>query len=655
MPSLELQVLGRFRLVEPDGREIVIRSRKLQGLIAFLALAPDRCDRVRLATLLWGDRLDAQARQSLRQALVMLRKALGARAAEILVSDDEVIGFAADALGVDADRFCQHVEAQRFEEAAAVYRGDPLEDLGDVSESFDAWLESERYRLHELATDMWGRLGGQRLDAGDLDGAMETARRLLEMDPLRESAHRLLMRAFAARGRRADALRHYQSLEAMLSQELDTSPDRETRALVEELRRTANQDEVSTGRSDPDTSADRPSLAVLPFENMSGDPEQDYFADGLTDDIITGLSKSRMFFVIARNSAFAYKGAHKGASVDVRRAARELGVQYLVEGSVRRAGNRIRITAQLIDAGVDKHVWAERYDRELEDVFAVQDEITASIVTSIAPEYLWAERQRAERKAPDNLDAWDNFIRAYWHMARFVREDNVKARIACEKAIALDPRGAGHYGLLAVVHCMDALYSWSASRADSLRAARDAAETAVELDDRDTLAFRSLAVVDMQERRTEAAAYNIRRAIELDPSEAENHALLGGILGAAGDYDAALKHIQYALEISPHDAFVATWYSHLAHAAIASGRDAEAVQWAARGVQENPRFPGNHRSLAAAYGLLGRQDEARAELAVVRTLLPHMDVREFRDRLPFPNPEHLERYMDGLRVAGLED
>jgi TolB-like protein/two-component SAPR family response regulator len=610
-----------------------------------------------LANLLWGDRLDAQARQSLRQALVSLRKQFGEAAPEILRSGDESVCFEVGTLGVDVIRFCQHVQAARFEEAAALYRGDLLAELADVGDSFDTWLESERYRLHDMVTDTWAQLGRRRLENDDAHGALEAARLAIELDPLRESTHRLLMQAYTRDGRRADAVRHYQSLEEMLSRELGTPPDPETRELVDRIRGSegdrelTNDDTSPLDPSDSKVMADRPSLAVLPFENMSGDQEQDYFADGITDDIITGLSKSRMFFVVARNSTFTYKGIN----VDVRRVARELGVQYVVEGSVRRVGNRVRITCQLIDASADKHVWAQRYDRELEDVFAVQDEITTNIVTSIAPEYLWAEKQRTKKMEPRNFDAWDNFIRAYWHMSRFTREDNAAARLACEQAIELDPHGSGQYGLLSVIHTMDALYDWSASSEDSFRAAREAAETAVNLDDRDSMALRTVALVHMHARETEAAVYNIRRAIDLDPSEAENYAVLGGILGVTGDYDAALEHIQYALKISPRDAFVTTWYNSLAMSAIAAGKDEEAVRWAARGIQERPQFPGNHRNMAAAYGLLGRGDEARVELAIVRTLLPHMDVREFRDRLPFPNPLHLERYLDGLAVAGLKD
>jgi adenylate cyclase len=201
------------------------------------------------------------------------------------------------------------------------------------------------------------------------------------------------------------------------------------------------------------TLLDKPSIAVLPFLNMSDDPSQEYFSDGITEDIMTGLSKFGLFFVISRNSTFAYKGI----SVDVKDVAHDLGSQYVLEGSVRKSGDRIRITAQLIDAIADKHVWAEKYDRELKDVFQVQDEITQSIVTSVAPEYLSAELRRAQRKEEPNLDAWDAFMRGYWHHMRFTKDDNAIAQGLLRKAIDLDSRQANYHGLLAVTHLIAGL------------------------------------------------------------------------------------------------------------------------------------------------------------------------------------------------------
>jgi TolB-like protein/Flp pilus assembly protein TadD len=395
---------------------------------------------------------------------------------------------------------------------------------------------------------------------------------------------------------------------------------------------------------------DRPLIAVLPFENMSDDVDQEYFTDGVTDDIITGLSKSRMFFVIPRNSTFTYKGT----DVDVRRVAEDLDVQYVVEGSVRRAGNNIRITAQLIDAFTHRHVWAERYEGLLDDVFTLQDEITTKIVATIAPEYMSAEKHRVEHDTDRNLEAWDHYIHAYWHFSRFTREDFDAAIDECGKAINADPRGAGHYALLAIAHCMRAFYGWGNSRPDDMKDARGYAEKAVVLNDRDARAQRALGLIEMYSRRTEQAVHHFEKAIALDPFEAENYALLGNAHSLAGDYDTALSHVERAISMSPRDAFIATWHSNLAMSAAAIGRNEEAEGWAHKAVRENPQFPGGYRSLIVALAHLGRMEEAIAVLLELKTLLPHLDLAQLSESIPLTNQTHLSHYLDGLQLAGLE-
>ncbi len=397
---------------------------------------------------------------------------------------------------------------------------------------------------------------------------------------------------------------------------------------------------------------DKPSIAILPFVNVGGDLEQEYFADGITEDITTGLSKFGLFFVISRNSAFAYKGV----SADVKDVARDLGVQYVLEGSVRKYGDRVRITAQLVDVISDKHIWAEKYDRELEDVFKVQDEITQSIVTSVAPEYLSAEMRRARRKEVRNLEAWDAFMRGYWHFMRFTRDDNSAAQSLLRKAIDLDSRQANYHGMLAVIHVMDAFYGWSESRDASFREALLRAERALALDDQDTLALRSIGLVHFFSKNHDVALGYYERAVAANPNEAENRALLGAALGVAGDYDAALEQIETAFRLSPRDVHIATWYGSLAIAAFVADRDEEAAEWARMAVQANPQFPSGHRTLAASYGNLGRITEAAAAREKLQELLPDLTIAQLRESLPyFKHPDDLERYLDGLRRAGLPD
>ncbi len=274
-------------------------------------------------------------------------------------------------------------------------------------------------------------------------------------------------------------------------------------------------------RRAPDLS-DKPTIAVLPFTNMSGDPEQEYFADGISEDIITGLSRFHWFFVIARNSSFSYKNS----SVDLAQVARELGVQYVLEGSVRKSGTRVRIGAQLIDAKTGRHVWAERYDRNLNDIFALQDEISEAITTTVAPAFISAEARRAERKGPENLDAWDCAMRGNWHLSRRGKDDLAEARRYFEKALQLDQRNTTALSGLAFALCWVNIFGWE----DDLDAVRtrayDAAKQAVSYDDSDAWAHAILGWVRFTRHELDAAVAECLRALELNPSLALAESIL---------------------------------------------------------------------------------------------------------------------------------
>jgi len=394
------------------------------------------------------------------------------------------------------------------------------------------------------------------------------------------------------------------------------------------------------------------SIAVLPFINISGDPDQEYFAEGITEDIITDLSRFGLFFVLSRNSTFAYKGT----STDVKDIARELGVQYVLEGSVQKSGDRVRITGQLIDAIEDKHIWAERYDRKIEDIFELQDEISQSIVASVAPEYLSAEMKRARRKETRTLDAWDSFMRGYWHFMRFTKDDNATAQSLIREAIERDPNQANYHALLAVTHTFDVFYGWSGSREQSLRKALESAERGLALDDQDSQVIRSAGIVHFFMKNHDTALAYYKRAVQANPYEAESQALLGAAFGVAGDYDAALHQFEMAMRLSPRDLHIATWYSYLGIAAFVAGRHEEAAEWSIKATQSNPKLPGGHRTLASSYGNLGRLKEAAVAREKLQELLPHLTIGQLRVNLPyFKNPDDLERYLEGLRKAGLPE
>jgi TolB-like protein/cytochrome c-type biogenesis protein CcmH/NrfG len=395
---------------------------------------------------------------------------------------------------------------------------------------------------------------------------------------------------------------------------------------------------------------DKPSIAVLPFANMSGDPEQEYFSDGITEDIITSLSRFRWFFVIARNSTFTYKGK----TVDVKTVGQDFGVRYVLEGSVRKAGSRVRITAQLVDAPTSHHVWAERYDRDLKDIFAVQDEITENIVASIGPEFLSAEMRRAQRRDVRSLDAWDYIMRAAFHHSRYSKEDVVEAQRLLRKAIEVDPFNAEGFCLLAFTHLMQVQFGWSESADQSVQEAAKAAESAIAIDDRDAWAHTALGLVDLISRRYDDAIQRLKRAIRLNPSLANAYGALGQALTLAGECTEAVKQINKAIRLSPRDPFLVYWFGHLGLAAFIEERYDIACEWGAKVLQENPSFPGGHRLMAASYGQLGRIEEAQAALKEVLLLMPSMTMDDVRKQVPFKDPNHIERYLDGLRKAGLK-
>jgi adenylate cyclase len=304
------------------------------------------------------------------------------------------------------------------------------------------------------------------------------------------------------------------------------------------------------------TPSQKPSIAVLPFANMSGDAEQEYFSEGITEDIITNLSRNRAFFVISRSTSFTYKGP----AVDIGKMARELGVRYVLEGSVRRAGNRVRITAQLIDAETGHHLWADRYDRELADVFAVQDEIAQSITGAIAPGIISAEIRLAQHKDPSRLDAWDRIMRAHWHIRRFTENDLTEAQRLLAEAIALDPDNSMAFSDLAFASIFESVFGWGEGPATSLARCGDAARKAVAIDDGDAAAHTGLAIYELFSGRHEEARRRLLRALDLDPNSAFARGYLGAAYAFGGDYDAALPHLEETIRLSPRDPLLILWH-----------------------------------------------------------------------------------------------
>src|SRR5215471_696763 len=650
-PKFRLSLLGRFELSGPEG-PVDLPNKKLSGLLAYLACtAPAPQHREKLATLLWGSHFEVQARQNFRQGLFRLRRVLGQ---DVLLSDGEEVSLAPGAIACDATQLEMLVgqgTRTSLTEAVELYKSRLLVDIRIPEEAWSEWLDSERVRLKGIALDAMVRLGDFELQAGLSKQALVVANKAIAINNLREDAHRLAIRALAAAGRRADGLKRYEHLVALLRSELDVEPDANTQALVLSLRQPSLAQWDLVGRGDAPTRAspefpplpDTPSIAVLPFGNMSGDPEQEYFADGMVDDIITALSRIRWLFVIARNSSFTYKGR----AVDVKQVGRELGVLYVLEGSVRKAGNRVRITAQLLDATTAAHLWADHFDGMLEDIFQLQDNVASSVAGVIEPTLQAAEHRRSIQRPTDDLTAYDLFLQARVALYSGNREGAIRALELAGRALERDP----DYGsaLAVAARCHSNMYAsgWTndleATRKEGIKVARRALRVAG--DDPFILGNAAYALAHFGEDLATAMAL-VDHSLQLNPSFARGWLLSGWLRLWAGQYDLAIEHVETAIRLNPRESRNATYLSiGLGH--FFARRTEKAAEMLGISLQENSEWPPTLRFMASCLAHLGRLKEAQEMVKRLQAITPvvipaaeHWRIREDR-----------EYYLDGLRLA----
>jgi adenylate cyclase len=394
-------------------------------------------------------------------------------------------------------------------------------------------------------------------------------------------------------------------------------------------------------------SPDKPSIAVLPFVNISGDSEQEYFSDGLTEDLITDLSRFSGMFVISRHSVFFYKGK----AIKTGQISAELGVRYVVEGSVRKAGDRVRISAQLIDAATGGHLWADRYDRELKNIFTLQDELTQQIVMALKVKVTQAEQARVMRKETTSLNAYDYVLRGRSLANRYTKEDNAQARLMYEKAIELEPAFAAAYAYLGWSYYLDWVTQWSRSP-ELLERAFELGKKALVLDDALAMAYRLLGHVDAHKNQYEQAIAEVEKAITIDPNDADGYAELGEALIWAGRPAEGIELVEKAIRLNPHcplNYFFALGCGHM----FAKQYD-EAIVVHGRAITRNPDFLGSHLALAFIYSRTGRTAEARSEVDEIRRISPGYLLEVARERLPFRDQTEREDFFGALRAAGLE-
>ena len=605
--GLKLTLLGGFDLRHEDGRAIELAGAKDRALLAFIAIRPGiDHPREKAADLLWGEHGEAQARDSLKHALIRLRQALGSA----IQADRRSLRLEPGQIQVDvaeALRLLQEGSGEALKQAAQLCRGEFLEELNVRSGAFDEWLQVERPRLRQAQEAILGRLIEHATQRGDLEAAADAARRMQQIEPLHEGAGRALMQLLHAQGRSVEALRLYERLRAGLQGEFGVAPEPATTQLYQAIRagRAASGDARNESGPTPNPPTSKPAVAVLPFSNLSDDPGQQYFSDGITDDIITELSRFRPLLVIARQSCFAFRGTQ----LTVPQIAAKLGVAYIVEGSVRRSGDRVRINAQLVDAALGSQLWAERYDRALEDIFAVQDEVARAVAAAVSGRVEVVNRERVVRLGPTELHAYDLVLRARAYTLEYTRADNARALACAERAAALDPSSARAAAHAAWCHFYDFMACWQANPRKSLELANEQARRAVALDETDCFPRTVRGIVRIFLREYDEARSDMLAALDLNPNDFLARRFYGVFLATVGQAEEAIEQVEMGRRLNPFDTRWVPWNLGIVYFSARRYEDAiAALTQAHKPINEVRGW------LAASYAHAGRIAEARATL-----------------------------------------
>ena len=664
----------RVRLLGPmtitvEGRPVAIAARKARALLGYLALREGiKVGRGVLTGLLWGDRSEGQARASLRQTLSELKSALGEAASSSILATKEAVAWAQGSAWIDTrlvESAAGSEDDATLREAADLAGGELMEGLSVGEAGFEQWLATERQRFRLLTGRIHARLMECAEQHGRYEEALTHGLKLLSFDPLQERVHRALMRLYAAQGRLDAALAQYERCRRELSNQLGVRPETETEDLAHSIRATRREGPAKP-RGSPSPTAepehgiwpelslpDKPSIAVLPFESLSGDPEQEYFADGMVEDITAALSRLRWLFVIARNSSFTYKGR----TVDVKQVARELGVRYVLEGSVRKAAIRVRIAGQLIDGSTGAHLWADRFEGALEDIFDLQDQVTASVLGAIAPRLEQAEIERAKRKPTQSMDAYDYYLRGMAPFYQATKEGTGEALRMFYRAIEIDPDFALAYGLAARCYVTRKVSNWMTNREHEVAEAGRLARRTVELgrDDAAALCSGGYALTYVVGDLDDGAGF-VDRALALNPNLATAWFFSGWTKIYLGEPDSAIEHYARAMRLSPLDPLIEWMQTGTAYGHFFAGRYDVASSWVGMTLRASPGSHSSLRIAAASHALAGRPEQAQKALARLRQVDPALRISNLRDRLgPYRRPEDLARYEEGLRRAGLPE
>jgi len=642
--TLQLNVLGRFEL-RAGNEPIDSIAKKTQAMLAYLAVENSRANtRERVATLLWGDKSDDRARHNLRQALSAIRQACSS----LVISDDDTLSIDLANCAVDVVKFNRAAASNDPEVLAdclELYRGDLLDGYQPREPELEEWLRDARERLRVTACQAMDRLADILIAENRTDEAIDTLYSRLTMDPVFEPAHRHLMNLFANVGRRSDALRQYQVCVDTLERELGVEPGIETINVYETILDPKSHGDASEGKhfvATPRREGEAPMVAVLPFDNLSA-PEHSYFVDGITEDITTALSRFHSLQVIARGSAFNYRGR----DVTGQEIGAALGAQFLVRGSIQRIGNRVRINVQLLESAQGLNIWGQRYDREMEDVFQVQDEITATVVSTLAGRVEATQLARTRTAPVERLEAYDFVLRGKDHHHRFTADDCATCIDMFDHAIEKDPTYAVAHAWLACG--LGQAMVWGLDENSKLvDRAQTAAERGLDLDEDESECHRVLAQVFLTRGDLRRSLHHQERALFLNPNDDRSVCSMGEILTFAGRPKEAEEWIRQSLRLNPYHP--QRYWTHLARALVHLKRFDEALSLFDQ--IGRPRIDDLAYSVVVSIRI-GEPANMERTVNALLVAFPEFDAASFVAGLPYERAQDKDLVLCALESANL--
>jgi len=663
--KLQLLLLGHFECLLPSGERISLSMRKAEVLLAYLALAPGiRHPRERLINLLWSDRGEEQARNSLRQCLSAIKKSLGDVADLVLQIDRTSVCLKPEMIDIDAHEFERLATIAEFEslsDAAALYRGEFLEGISIRDAASQEWLDSERGRFKRQFIEVLTQLGQTQLISHDFGAAIKSAERLVAEDALGESGWRLLMRAYSENGDRSHALQAFKRCQQALRSELEVEPETATLELRDAIAsggtnsRPAVISEPVVAKSPAGQTSDDHSIAVLPFDNLSGDPEQEYFSDGISESIILHLNLFPDLIVKSRNSSFAFKQQIKSLG----EISSELGVSYLVEGSVRKSEEQIRITVQLVEASSGNQVWGKRYDSRIENLFDLEEELSRSIAATVTGQIESDLQRVALTKGASGQQAYDLLLAGIYHYRKFNPGEMVVAVDKLNQCLVLDPDNVRAHAQLCYCHMMSWMERWVVDRHNVFELARKHALRAIELEP--DLGFVQLAYAEFLSfnQETDKASDYVDRVLQENPSDAQALAMKSMLQEFHGDFEAALETAQLAYQLDPYHPWN-QW--NIAESQYLCGQFEAALETISS-IGHVPGFIGIYN--IAANVKLDRMTQAREQLLLYlqecSESMPAMPqtidewLQYSLDNAPFSDSSINQDHIDCLVQAGLKD